>query len=97
MAVVMNYRLDGTSLSPSAPASQVVVEVRNKLQSSSHRFQDHVFCEFDGGVLRMTGRLPSFYLKQLAQSLAERVAGIEHIDNRIDVMNPVGRSSVREV
>jgi hypothetical protein len=38
------------------------------------------------GVIRLSGQLPSFYLKQVAQTLvARRLNGSAGIDNRVEV------------
>lgn len=68
----------------------VLAEVRRKLHESSYYFLRTVGCEFERGVLTLRGRVPSFYLKQLAQSLAARVAGVERVVNALEVCNPAG-------
>jgi osmotically-inducible protein OsmY len=44
-------------------------------------------------VVYLHGCLPSYYLKQLAQELANRVEGVHHVINRIEVFTPSGRMS----
>jgi hypothetical protein len=44
-------------------------------------------------ALIVTGRMPSFYLKQLLQEVLRHVDGIEKIDNRVDVVCCDGLSS----
>jgi hypothetical protein len=83
----------GPFLAPIAPSpadGQVLCEARKMLQSSSHYFLRTVQCEFDGGVLTVRGRVPTFYLKQLAQALLARVPGVDRLVNRLDVCNPAG-------
>jgi hypothetical protein len=46
------------------------------------------------GVLIVTGCVPSFYLKQVLQELLKRVAGVQRVDNRVDVIALDGLSSV---
>ncbi len=43
----------------------------------------------------VTGRLPSFYLKQLLQEVLKRLPVAESIDNQVDVVSNLGVSSVR--
>jgi hypothetical protein len=45
--------------------------------------------------LTLHGNVPSFYLKQVLQSILKDVPGIERIDNRVDVVSAAGLSSVR--
>ena len=46
-------------------------------------------------VLLVRGQVPSYYLKQVLQSVLRDVSGIRRIDNRVDVVCPNGLSSVR--
>jgi hypothetical protein len=43
----------------------------------------------------LTGRLPTFYLKQLVQEAVRHVPGVQHVRNLIDVVSADGISSVR--
>lgn len=54
-----------------------------------------VFVEHNGRTLLLTGKLPTFYLKQLVQESVRHVPGVQHVRNLIDVVNPIGVSSVR--
>ena len=47
------------------------------------------------GVLILQGRLPSFYLKQVLQTLLRELEGVERIDNQVEVVSATGLSSVR--
>ncbi len=49
----------------------------------------------EGPDLFLTGRLPTFYLKQLVQEAMRHVPGVQYVYNRIDVVNPHGVSSAR--
>lgn len=55
-----------------------------------------VSSEFHDGVLRLSGCLPSFYLKQQVQALAHRTPGVTRVVNRIDVRDAIGRDSELE-
>jgi hypothetical protein len=46
-------------------------------------------------TLFLTGRLPTFYLKQLVQEAVRHVPGVHHVRNLIDVVSCDGVSSVR--
>lgn len=59
-----------------------------------HGHLDAVEVHVLGETLRLTGKLPSFYLKQQAQE-ALRGSGLT-IENEIDVISCDGVSSVRE-
>ncbi|TWT90105.1 BON domain protein [Pseudobythopirellula maris] len=71
----------------------IVHQAEKKLGSSSHLFLRHVRCDAQRGVLTLDGTVPSFYLKQTAQSLVEHVDGVNQIVNELVVVNPYGVSS----
>jgi osmotically-inducible protein OsmY len=50
-------------------------------------------CELTDGILTLRGRVPTCFLKQLAQRLAMTVPGIDHVTNRIDVLTLSARST----
>ncbi|HVC92303.1 MAG TPA: BON domain-containing protein [Pirellulales bacterium] len=50
-------------------------------------------CELRDGVLTLRGQVPTYFLKQLAQTMAMTVPGIDHVANRIDVVTLSARST----
>jgi hypothetical protein len=50
----------------------------------------------EGRNLFLTGRLPTFYLKQLVQEAVRHVPGVQSIYNHIDVVSSHGMSSARD-
>jgi len=71
--------------------------VHDKLSQSCHfsRHWREISCDYDEGILTLRGRLPSFYLKQVLQSIVKDVPGIERVNNQVDVVSAAGLSSVR--
>ena len=63
--------------------------------SYAYYFRDILF-QHEDGVLTMRGRVPSFYMKQILQTLLGDLDGIEKIDNQVDVVSATGLSSVRK-
>ena len=49
----------------------------------------------EGSNLFVTGRLPSFYLKQMVQEALRHVPGVQYVYNQIDVVSSEGISSAR--
>ncbi len=47
------------------------------------------------GKLFVGGKLPSFYLKQVLQTILRDVPGVRQIDNRVNVASTSGLSSTR--
>jgi len=78
---------------------QVAQALEGLLRRSPYFELRSVSCECHEGVLTLQGRVPSYYLKQLAQSLLSEVPGVVQIDNRVEVVastsfqNPVWRES----
>ena len=75
----------------------VLDEVRRRLADSSHLLLRSVNCRLRDGRLQLTGRVPSFYLKQLAQAVVQNVEGVRLIENELRVVNPRGTSSTQHV
>jgi osmotically-inducible protein OsmY len=46
-----------------------------------------VSCEFHDGLLTLSGQLPTYYLKQVAQESVSRLEGVRRVVNRIEVVS----------
>lgn len=57
----------------------------SRLAGSGYPPLRRVCCEMASGVLTISGTVPSYYLKQVAQTLAGTVDGVTRIENRLDV------------
>jgi osmotically-inducible protein OsmY len=74
------------AMSISTTTQQGVNEyVKDRLWDNPYRALRTISWDYRDGVLTLNGRLPTFYLKQMAQAAVARVAGIEHVVNRIEV------------
>lgn len=62
--------------------------VQRRLRESSYYYLRTISCAFEEGVLTLRGRVPSYYLKQTVQALAEKVEGVQQVVNLVDVMYP---------
>jgi osmotically-inducible protein OsmY len=65
-------------------------EARMRLRESPYRELWDVACDFHEGVLTLQGRVPSFFLKQIAQSIVFVMERVEIINNRIEVVAAAG-------
>jgi osmotically-inducible protein OsmY len=63
-----------------------LVELR--LRQTAHSALTLVTCEFDDGVATLCGDVPTFYLKQVAQTIARQTGGVSQVVNQICVLNP---------
>jgi osmotically-inducible protein OsmY len=66
-------------------------DVEERLRQSSYLALRDVFCLGSEGVVILHGRLPSFYLKQVAQEIAFGLDGVREVVNRIEVFEPSRR------
>ena len=68
--------------------ADILAQAKTRLQRSLYRPCRYVSCYCRGGVLSLVGQLPSYYLKQVAQTAVSGIDGLEQVDNRIRVMRP---------
>lgn len=62
--------------------------VAARLRRSGYPFLWGVTCTFSAGEVVLSGTVPTFYLKQVAQELARHTAGVFRVDNRLQVAGP---------
>jgi osmotically-inducible protein OsmY len=84
-------------LTPTCERSNISSLARDYLERHPHfrgRIND-VTIEHEGRTLFLSGKLPTFYLKQLVQEAVRHVPGVLQVRNMIDVVSADGISSVR--
>lgn len=70
-----------------APDNEIVLLIRKRLEQHPHfrgrasQFQ----IEMTGGAIVLSGRLPTYYLKQLLQEVVKKVPDVAQIENRVEV------------
>jgi osmotically-inducible protein OsmY len=69
----------------------VVERAQTVLLRNPYLALKNVRCEYDGGVLTLRGCLPSYYLKQVAQTAVGDVEGVRQVLNYIQVVSPARR------
>jgi len=57
-----------------------------------HYFRE-IEVNYEQGVLRLRGRVPTFYMKSVLQTLLRDVDRVNQIDNQVNVVSPRGLSS----
>ncbi|HUT89782.1 MAG TPA: BON domain-containing protein [Thermoguttaceae bacterium] len=65
---------------------EIEAAAQARLRESSELAEHPITCEFREGTLTLRGRVSTYFLKQTARSLAQRVRGVRTVDNRIDVI-----------
>lgn len=59
--------------------------ILRQLRHSGYMPLRKICISVDHGRVQLRGRVPSYYLKQLAQATALSIEGVEHVDNRLVV------------
>lgn len=65
---------------------------RERLRAVPYAAVRRISCEHRHGRLVLRGRLPSFYLKQLAQEAVAGLDGVREIVNEVEVERPAERT-----
>jgi hypothetical protein len=76
---------------PDALSEHRVWEIRRRLRSTGHHVLRTIEFEYGNGVVVLRGRVPSYYLKQLAQSVLLSNPLAEKIVNLIVVSENIGK------
>jgi hypothetical protein len=66
------------------PTLLIETEALNRLRSRPYRALERVSCEYREGTLTLRGRVPSYYLKQLAQAALAGLVGVR-VANHLEV------------
>jgi osmotically-inducible protein OsmY len=69
-----------------AGGSVVEATVRSQLRAAPYAVLRQIACEFRDGVVLLHGRVPSFYMKQVAQNIVHCVEGVSEVRNHLDVV-----------
>lgn len=69
-----------------ATNAQLAQAVQRQLRSTGHESLRDVEIEVQHATVILWGRVPSYYLKQLAQSLTQRVPGVRLVANGLEVV-----------
>ncbi|MCE9556411.1 MAG: BON domain-containing protein [Planctomycetes bacterium] len=77
--------LSSASLSPASSGGRAFRTGESILRKSSYLALRRLSCEYHDGVLTIRGRVSTFHLKQVAQSLLGKLAGISRIHNLVEV------------
>jgi osmotically-inducible protein OsmY len=63
----------------------VAQAAKNRLLKNPYFPVQDVSCEYHAGVLLLRGRVPTYYLKQMAQEAVAGVEGVEEVVNETEV------------
>ena len=67
-------------------------DIQDRFRRSPYLPLRYIECRLEDGVLVLRGRVPTFYLKQLAQSVGRSLKGIQRVVNELRVDSPRNRA-----
>jgi len=79
-----------TASGPTVLRTDLANLVETRLHASPYLPLRKLTCYYHEGVLTVRGRVPTFYLKQMAQTVAMNQAGVEEVNNQVSVLPPGG-------
>lgn len=78
----VEYTVGGTRTAD----QKIVDQACQALRTSGYTQLRHLQVSFEHGRMTLQGQLPTYYLKQVAQSVIQDVAGVREIDNDVKVL-----------
>jgi osmotically-inducible protein OsmY len=81
-------RHDHTRESQDQTGDALAAAAAGSLQESGYPALCFVGCQAHGDQIILDGSVPNYHLKQLAQAVVQRVAGVRCVDNRLAVRWP---------
>lgn len=79
---------DGQTIDGKIRTSTIHRMAEERLRDSGYLALRDVVCMAHQDMVSLHGRLPSYFLKQLAQEIAAGVEGVRRVINRIEVLRP---------
>ena len=70
----------------SSQDSELESSIRTSLQKTGYQQLRRLDVVVEDGLVRLTGRLPQFYLLQLAQQAVMKTEGVLNLDNGIEIV-----------
>ena len=86
VAELTEYRLE--QIEVVSPDDELANRVRLYLAHAGHRPVQVVKVEAHDGIVTLRGRVPSYYIRQLAIACAQRVAGVRAVNDQIKASIP---------
>lgn len=78
------------------PGAKVDECIRRRLANCPYEFYfNSVTWHFEDGRLTLMGCVPTFYMKQMLQTILRDIEGVHDLVNDVDVVSATGLSSMR--
>jgi hypothetical protein len=62
---------------------------QRKLCESPYYFLKNLRCHYANGVVTIRGQVPNAQLRKFAESIVGRIAGVDEVVNRVEVIDPM--------
>jgi osmotically-inducible protein OsmY len=85
LAATSTEQTEGTTPSDVPEPFPLLDAVRSALNKTAHGWLQRVVVLVEGSVVVLQGKVPSFYLKQMAQATVMAVPGVEVLRNELQV------------
>jgi hypothetical protein len=86
---------DNRALGPAGPRPETAELAESRPRRSAYLALHQLSCDFRAGVLTLRGRLPSYYLKQVALAVVTTVEGVQCLDDQVEVAAHADASASR--
>lgn len=67
------------------PSDTLAEEAEKALEESGYAVLRRLRCDCSDGVISIRGRVPTYFLKQMAQAAVSRIRGVRRVNNLISV------------
>jgi osmotically-inducible protein OsmY len=74
------------TLPDESQSNQILALAKERILHQSHLSVQRIWCEYSGERLYLRGQVPSYYLKQLAQTAVSGMEGVNQVVNEIEVL-----------
>jgi osmotically-inducible protein OsmY len=84
-AAVLPCRLESPMMDERNPSRRILIEIAEALRRTTYLPLRQIDLRYEAETIVMQGSVPTYFLKQLAQSTAMTVRGVHQIDNQLRV------------
>jgi osmotically-inducible protein OsmY len=92
-SIPKNQLAEPPAVAAAGLTDQLLRQANSRLRGSSHRAINGLSCECQGGIVRLRGTVPTYYLKQVAQTLMFSIDGVKRVRNDVVVDSEPRRSA----
>ena len=87
--------MSATTTLPASVTTSITERAEHLLRGNAYLALKNVSCDYRDGILTLNGCLPSYYLKQVAQTAVAGLDGVARVVNHIQVVGSIPGSRPR--